>query len=238
MAGRRRTASIASDRDRGWMLLEDAGPEVGFDVPVERKGEVYRAFGNLQRDPAGEIETLLAHGWIDRRPERLMPQVERLLTDDAALMAVSREDRDELRRLLPLAADLCNRLAAGEVPLTLVHGDIHLGNVAGRDGAFIFFDWTDASVAHPFVDMFMIYGEKDETSRDLLRDAYLSVWTEFAPIARLRELWSDAEAIHALHHAVSYHVILEHTEERAKIDIERAVPAYLGTALRALRDRA
>jgi len=226
---------VASDPNRGWMLLEDAGPEVGFDIPLERKGEVFRAFGNLQRDSAGELEILLAHGCIDRRPDRLMPQIERLLDDETALKAVPEDDRRELRRRLPAVAELCRRVADGPVPSTLIHGDIHLGNVASRDGAFIFFDWTDASVAHPFVDMFMIYGEKDESTRALLRDAYLAAWTDLAPIERLRELWADAEPIHALHHAVSYHVILEHTEERAKIDVERAVPAYLGKALRALR---
>lgn len=231
-------ALAASNPETGWMLLEDAGPEVGHDVPLERKIEVFRAFGTLQRESAGQIDALLALGCVDRRPDRLIPRVERLLDDETALTAVPEDDRRELRRRLPAIAEMCRRLADGPVPPTLIHGDLHLENVAGHDGGLAFFDWTDASVSHPFVDMFVIYGERDEASRARLRDAYLAIWTDFAPIERLRELWSLAAVVHALHHAVSYQVMLEHMEERARSEVERAVPAYLGRALRSLRDPA
>lgn len=231
-------ALVASDPGRGWMLLEDAGTEVGYDVPLERKAELFAAFAALQRDTAGQIDALLALGCADRRPDRLIPRVERLLGDESVLKAVPEDDRREFRRRLPAIAEMCRRLADSEVPPTLIHGDLHLGNVAGRDGTVAFFEWTDASVSHPFVDMFMIFGERDEACRNRLRDAYLAIWTDFATMERLRELWSLAAVVHALHHAVSYHMILEHIEERAKAEVERAVPAYLGRALRSLRDPA
>lgn len=228
-------ALVASDQKTGWMLLENAGSEVGYGVPVERKIEVVEAFGALQRDTAGRVDELLALGCVDRRPDRLVPRVKGLLHDGTALAAMPKDDRRELLSRLPAIAEMCRQLAEGEVPATLIHGDLHLGNVASRDGTLTFFDWTDASVSHPFVDMVVIFGERDEASRARLRDAYLTIWTGFAPMERLRELWSLAAVVHALHHAVSYGVMLEHIEERARGEVERAVPAYLGRALRALR---
>jgi aminoglycoside phosphotransferase (APT) family kinase protein len=63
---------------------------------------------------------------------------------------------------------------------SLVHGDLHLGNVAKGPGGPLIFDWTDACVAHPFLDLATIRrgtGEVDVAEAELrarLRAAYLA----------------------------------------------------------------
>jgi hypothetical protein len=47
----------------------------------------------------------------------------------------------------------CAELAGHDVPASLVHGDLHLANVARGPRGYRFFDWTDACVAHPFLDL-------------------------------------------------------------------------------------
>jgi aminoglycoside phosphotransferase (APT) family kinase protein len=63
------------------------------------------------------------------------------------------------------------------------HGDLHLGNVAQGSRGYLFFDWTDASVANPVLDLLTFFHEDEEEAegplRDRLRDAYLSEWTAF-----------------------------------------------------------
>jgi aminoglycoside phosphotransferase (APT) family kinase protein len=65
-----------------------------------------------------------------------------------------------------------------------VHGDLHLSTVAQGPHGYLFFDWTDACVAHPFLDLLTFFQEDEEevqsALRDRLRDAYLAEWTRFA----------------------------------------------------------
>ena len=69
-------------------------------------------------------------------------------------------------------------------PDALVHGDLHPGNVAMRDGSILLFDWTDASVSHPFFDlMHLFHAEPAVQAR--LRDSYFEAWTSFEPLERL-----------------------------------------------------
>ena len=42
------------------------------------------------------------------------------------------------------------------------------------------FDWTDACVAHPFIDMIAIGYEEDEAVAARLLDAYLAEWSGVA----------------------------------------------------------
>src|SRR5438045_6167468 len=90
----------------------------------------------------------------------------------------------------------------GSIPATLIRGDLHPENVAISDGGLPFFDWSKACVTHPFMDMFLIFNERDEALRIRLRVANLEVWTDFEPMGRLLELWSLCGVVHALHHEV------------------------------------
>ena len=110
--------------------------------------------------------------------------------------------------------------------------------MAISDGGLPFFDWTKACVTHPFMDMFLIFNERDEALRTRLRDAYLELWTGFEPMGRLLELWSLCGVVHALHHAVSYQSILKHTKERSRGELGDAPPFLLRKALRYLSNPA
>jgi aminoglycoside phosphotransferase (APT) family kinase protein len=86
-------------------------------------------------------------------------------------------------------------LASYAVPHTLVHGDLHLGNVARCAGSYLFFDWTDACVAHPFFDTISIFQAKDPNVLARLRNSYLGVWAAYEPIERLLEAWTLAKPL-------------------------------------------
>jgi aminoglycoside phosphotransferase (APT) family kinase protein len=116
-----------------------------------------------------------------------LPAVEatgRLPGIDAATW-LSAEEEAELRAAVPRLTTLCAALAGYAVPPSLVHGDLHLQNVADGPGGYVFFDWTDACVAHPFVDLLTFLEEREEQVEealaDRLRGAYLAEWTRFEP---------------------------------------------------------
>jgi aminoglycoside phosphotransferase (APT) family kinase protein len=222
-------APVAVEPDEGWLLLPAFDEVVGWEAPDEVRREAFARFGRLQRQTADAAGELLALGCLDRRPEVLAGQLPGLLADRRALSRLEPKERRALRAQLPAFVEACGRLAEAGPPPALVHGDLHLGNVARLDGRLVFFDWTDACVAHPFVDLQSLREEDGP-----VRDAYLEAWADTAPPARLAEAVELARVVRPLHHAVSYNTIVHALEPVAKPELD-ATHEFLRAALAAAR---
>jgi hypothetical protein len=214
-------APLAVDAGRRWLALADFGAELAWDTPAAVREDVLRTFARLQIDAASQVDRLLEAGclerglpWLADQAERWLPAIEetgRLPGIDAATW-LSEDELAELRAAVPHLTAICAELATYAIPPSLVHGDLHLGNVAQGPRGYLFLDWTDASVTHPFLDLLTFFQE-DEAEiegplRDRLRDAYLSEWTAFEPPERLRRAWRLAEPLSALHQAIGYRSIV------------------------------
>lgn len=136
-----------------------------------------------------------------------------------------------LRALRPQLEVMFAALAESRLPNALVHGDLHMNNVARVNGHYVFFDWTDAGVTHPFFDLFDVFREEDDSVRERLRDAYLSMWLEFGPMDRLLDIWNMAQPLAFLHHAVSYRHIVANVELANGQKLEWALPYFLRKVL-------
>ena len=224
---------LAIDSDRRWMLLDDHGPELDWDAPLDVREEVLRLFSVMQVESTRHVDELLAIGCIDRRPAWLSTQVDELIADDAAVAVLEDAEIERLRSLGPHLRLLCQRLADGALPDGLVHGDLHLSNVAMRNEQYVFFDWSDACVANPLLDMLDVIREENERVRDAMRDLYLSAWVGFAPYGTLLELWRLAEPFAALNQAISYRSILANAEPEIDDGLEQWLPYFLRKALAA-----
>ena len=220
-------APLCIDREGGWLLLPDLGCELGWDAPIEKREEALRAFGRVQTDSTQRVDDLLAIGCLDRRLNRLSRQVDPLLASLDASSGLSQVEIAQLHALAPRLKAMCAELASYRVPPALVHGDLHMSNVVVRGGDYQFFDWTDACVAHPFLDMIDILHEKDEALQARLRDAYLALWVDFEPMDRLLEVWALAYPLCALHQAVSYQHIIANVEDAAKAEFDWAMPLWM-----------
>ncbi|MDQ3614736.1 MAG: aminoglycoside phosphotransferase family protein [Chloroflexota bacterium] len=226
---------LATHAETGWILLDDAGAVHHGPMPVERATEIVSTWGGLQRATVPHVDTLRSLGVADRRPHTLIPLIQPLLDDELAVAHLTSDEIGELQRRMPEMIDMCRRLSESSVPPTLIHGDLHAENFV-TGGAPIFIDWTEACIAHPFMDMFMIFNETEDSIRNRTRDDYLAIWTSFETTERLRELWSLCGVVHALHHAVGYWAILHRTEERSRGEMAEWLPFLLRKALRFLRD--
>jgi hypothetical protein len=212
-------APLALEPERDWMLLPEL-ELVSWDAPLGTRCEMLRRFAGLQRQTAGSAAELLADGCLDRRLDVLELQIEPLLGDPGAVARLTSDETDELRRLAPTLKEVCRRLADFEIPATLVHGDLHLGNVARADGELVYFDWTDACIAHPFIDLLSLQWARDESSRERLLEAYLEPWNGAETHERMREAVALAAVVIPLHHAVSYRTIVAGIEPVAQSELD------------------
>ena len=228
-------APLAVEPERGLLLLPAFEHLPGWGAPLAERAEMLRRFGQLQQLAAQQVDELLADGCLDRRLEVLEAQIGPLVADAEATRKLTDEERAELGGLVPTLREFCRRLAeVGPAP-TLVHGDLHMLNTARLDGKVVYFDWTDACIAHPFIDLHSLQWEKDETSRAALLDAYLDAWEGVETPERLREAVALAAVVIPLHHAVSYRTIVAALEPDAKHELD-AAHGFLREALLRVRD--
>jgi len=130
---------LAADLDRGWLLMRDAG--IRLRELIERERDLGRwldvlpAYGELQLEAAPHADELVSRGVPDRRLAVLPGQAAELLHDVARV------------------AEMCDELASYGIPETIQHDDFHDAQVFLHDGHYLFFDWGDACVSHPFFSM-------------------------------------------------------------------------------------
>lgn len=193
---------LAVDADRGWLALADFGEPVGGEAPTSARVDLVRDFARLQIAAAGRIGELA--GCVDRRLGRLGGDHVGWLTGPYPRRHLTDAEYDQLQACAAALPARCAELAAYGVPDTLLHGDMHPGNVARSTRGHLFFDWTDAGIGHPFLDMFLIVEESDEAAAAALRAAYLGEWSAHTGTDLDGPAWDAARVLVAAHHAVSY----------------------------------
>ena len=229
-------APLAVEPKHGWFMMSKFEEIFDWQAPLATRCDALRRFAGLQRRTAELTPELLGDGCLDRRLDVLETQIDPLLDDPEAVGRLASEELDELRRLAPTLRELCRRLAGFDLPPTLVHGDLHMLNVARVDAELVYFDWTDACIAHPFIDLLSLQWEKDESSRAALLDAYLDPWRDAESPARLREAVGLAAVVIPLHHAVSYQHIVAGLEPAAKLELD-ATHTFLREVLSRMKER-
>lgn len=218
---------LAVDRDRGWLVTEDAGTEIGWTAPVEAGAAALRAHADMQVAAISHVSRLLTAGCVDRRLDTFAGLAGRILLSADLHRWVSGDLVDAIPRGIEAALDSVAVLRAGPVPETLIHGDLNWSNIARQGDRFVVFDWTDAAVSHPFFDPLGVLDETRPEVRELLLDAYLAPWLEFGPIAELRALFEAAEPVAALFHSISYVSLCRSPDPAVATDLSVGVTTWL-----------
>lgn len=213
---------ISVHPEHGWMLLDDFGDPPGRDLPLAEQARLMQDFARLQIGSSERIQSLLAWGCKDRRLEVLLSQIEPLLHDEIVLGPLNSEEREKLRQVGPRLRELIAELFSLPIPYALLHGDLHTGNIIPHQDAFLYFDWTDAAVSHPFFDMIRIFGEEDEAKKHTLQEAYLSAWEMYYSKTDVRRAWELASALYGFYHAVSYQFVAHGIEELVRSELNFA----------------
>jgi hypothetical protein len=173
---------LAHDEDQAWLLLADAGTPIReFGNPPEAWLTALPMYAELQRGETAHTDDDLAHGVPDLRIATLPTRYEDLLQ---RALPLEHDEISRLREFAPRFAALCDELVALDLPETLQHDDLHMGNLYAQGERLRVLDWGDSSISHPFASLVVTFRFLEESNRlppsnpwfARLRDAYLEPW--------------------------------------------------------------
>ncbi len=226
---------VAVDADKGWMLLHEfEGQPLSESGDVEHWIAAYAAHGRSQRALVGAVPELRQLGVPWRGLDLIGQEIPAILADGRRMRAgldggLSADEIATLREAGPALRAACARLAAGPIPISLDHGDFWPGNAFVSSTRVTLFDWSDATLSHPFFSLVMAVDEIEAelpgvASRVL--DAYLNEWRDFGSLDQLRRVFADAMLVAPLHQALMYrNYYLPAMEFPAELD--RMTPHFL-----------
>jgi Phosphotransferase enzyme family len=189
------TALVDLDVERGWMLMRDAGRRLREVVLVAADLRHWERalprYAELQLAASPIHEELLSLGVPDARLSKLPGQLRAVLAQP--VRGLTPEEHERGLAALPEFEELCRELAAYGIPDTIQHDDLHDGQVFLRDGRYLFFDWGDSCISHPFHSLTVALRataarlDLKPGGRELqrLRDAYLEPFGDLREAANL-----------------------------------------------------
>lgn len=163
---------VATDSESGWMLMR------------ERPGSGAR--GEQARDGL-RVVIGIQQAWAGRSAE-------------LAELGCRRRPTNDLRVETPDLSHLCDRLDDVGVAESIVHGDFHHGNIRVDGTRVAVIDWSDAAIAHPFLDLSVLLFIGDAAREGLLQ-TFAESWS------CTREITLTAEALGCVYQAISYRAI-------------------------------
>lgn len=144
-----------------WLMKEDGNTVPALseepDLVLQRLGQATLSLASLQRASIGKESELLEAGAFDQRLQILSENVDLLLSDVARALVDAGSISDlstwpnrisEIRRTFDRVV---RRLEHLEIPATILHGDLNLGNLAFSKNGSQFLDWSEGYIGCPFI---------------------------------------------------------------------------------------
>jgi hypothetical protein len=231
------TRVAAVEPDENWLLMFDHGEATLGDGPPEAWAPGLEVLAGIQQVWIGREAALIATGAPVRSVAALAEALPTFADLEPLDLELTGDDRQAWTDSIGAFTDACARLdALGPAP-TLVHGDFHPWNVAASPGAPRIFDWTDAAISHPFLDL-AVYTTRpaDLALRHALRDAYLARWAGHGSRADLATAGELAIVVGTLFQVQSYIRILSSLDPDDRGDLTGAAGSWAKAAVSALTD--
>lgn len=206
---------VAIESDEHWMLSKEWVGE--NPSSIDHWEAIFKVVTGIQLHCKDKLDELLAFGCKDRRlailPELIKPIFDDLKNESMFdFYGVNAGEAEELSRQLAQLPLLCERLAAFDLPQTLIHGDLWGNNIIVCDRLSgkspVIFDWTDASIAHPFIDIYLLLtSEPDKAKRPLIREAFVTAWSAYYPKRAVEAALKAAEQIAPFYFMCAFRVV-------------------------------
>lgn len=179
-------------------------------------------------------------GIPDRRIHGLEMQWNDLLCDADRLMVgapdgIPVRTLDRAARLWPRVRELLEEADSPGLPHTVVHEDLHDGNIFCAGDRIILADWGDSSLANPLTTLTVLLRSAayrrgltpSAPEVTAIRNWYLHCWREFANDGRLHRAAAAAERIGMLHRALTWRASIMSAPAETTTEWADAVPGWL-----------
>jgi len=216
---------LAIDETRACLLMDALPPAKPALTLEQERVATCTAMAQLQVAVAGRDDELRATG----APQRGLASTGRELVDMLATGItagqVDARGRGELADGMDRALGLLTELAACGLPDVLVHGDLYPANVVVAADCAVVFDWSDACIGHPVLDLAHLCAVRPRTAQPELDwstpwvQAYLRPWLEGYTESMLRRALELADVADLAFQAVTYHRIQTSLEPDARQDL-------------------
>lgn len=185
------TPVVDVDVGRSWLLMRDGGRRlrelVVSEADLSHWERALPRYAELQLAATPLARELLEQGVPDSRLSVLPGQLRMVL--EQPVRGLSPQEQERVLAALPEFEALCRELAAYGIAETIQHDDLHDGQVFVSDERYVFFDWGDSCISHPFHSLTVTVRataaklDLEPGGREVrrLRDAYLE------PFGDLRE---------------------------------------------------
>lgn len=239
---------VATDESRGWMILRDGGRPLRAALKahpsLEHWEQVLPKYAELQIQLVDLVDRLLKAGVPDQRLVVFPNLLDRLLSE-ADLLRLDQEEgigSQDLARIRPRdVARLCSELRTFGIPDTLDHGDFHDGNIFLDHGHYVFFDWGDSVISHPFFSLrtafvsleYTLGMEENAPEFQRLAEVYLEAWERYEGRSRLLEAYNLARRLWALNSAFRWRRAVSPLTGDEREAYAHAVPSLLQEYLEA-----
>jgi hypothetical protein len=206
-------------------MLLDALPGIdGYDATFEQHVALLDVLVGIQRTTIARVDELVSMGVPDRRFDPLLASIDDVVNRRAPRSGV-------LREFVQSAPERLERIAECGLPDVLVHGDAHPGNarIGAGTSAGIWFDWGDATVGHPLLDLGVL-DRPGVVRGDELATHWLDAWQRVVPGSDPRRAFELVRPFTPLVGAVVYQGFLDRIERSERIYHEADVPRCLRDA--------
>jgi aminoglycoside phosphotransferase (APT) family kinase protein len=222
--------TIAADDERAWLLMEDVSgadeERTDFDPP-HLGGTAARIAATLHLRSLDHLDVIEAAGVPVRGLTDTMHGFDEILVSSAELDQLSRDEVAAVRARRNDVHEVIEELAALGLPDTLVHGDLHPGNIAREGDVLVFYDWSDAAVTHPLLDLAHLTREMPEPERDAACTAYADVWRPAYPDVDFRRGLELATRVDTIYQMVTFEQIYRAQEDASYWEMRGVVARSL-----------
>ncbi len=212
---------LAVDERHSWMLLAPL-PETDTDDPRHVVAAA-AAMARIQVEAIAHVDELRAAGCPDRGLRATLDAFGRLAHDSVELERLTPARCEAAVAIMPWVNRRLEDFFGCGIAASLVHGDLHPGNVAWGDRPVIF-DWTDACISHPFLDGAHLARAADEGQGAAVKRAYTAPWHGRGDHARA---WDLAPFANRVFQAVTYEAIYRAQEDASRWEMAGVVARTL-----------
>jgi hypothetical protein len=186
-----------------------------FPLPAPTPPTVspFDLLADLQSTSASHLERFRLLGVPERPISDLPDELATLASRDDLLPCIYRR---RLKECLGRLARACRAVDALGFPPAVAHGDLTRANMLWTMSQWFIFDWTDACLTHPFVDLVFVREYVSQMIRTTgqrlegeITARYASSWRPFASEAAISASLEAAAAIGAAHQVGTYQRLLD-----------------------------